>query len=159
MYRTDGRLEASLHVEVDPELPLREAHSIADRLVIAVRRDNPALTKVDTHIEVAAPAPVPRHRIESGTEHQVERILTLVRELGVGAHCHEARLYRTGTTGWGTVLHCAFDPDLPMREIHRRTERIEYALRQHFPDLEYALIQAEPAASWGTQPGLVARRS
>jgi cation diffusion facilitator family transporter len=159
VFRADGRLEASLHVEVDPELPLREAHTIADRLVAAVRQDNPSLTKVDTHIEVAAPAPVPRHRIESGTEHRAEQILRLVRELGVGAHCHEARLYRTGATGWGAVLHCAFDPELPMREIHRRTEQIEYALRQHFPDLVYALIQAEPAASGGTPPSLVARRA
>jgi divalent metal cation (Fe/Co/Zn/Cd) transporter len=118
-------------------------------LVAAVQQDNPALTKVDTHIEVAAPAPLPRHRLESGTEHQAEQILRLVRELGVGAHCHEARLYRTDATGWDAVLHCDFDPDLPMREIHRRTEQIESALRQHFPDLEYALIQAEPAGMPG----------
>jgi cation diffusion facilitator family transporter len=145
VYRADGGLEASLHVEVDPELPLREAHSVADRLVAAIREDNPALTKVDTHIEVATPAPIPRHRIEGNTEHEVKRILRLVRELEVGADCHEARLYRTDSAGWGVVLHCDFDADLPMREIHRRTEQIEYALRQHFPDLEYALIQAEPA--------------
>jgi hypothetical protein len=31
-----------------------------------------------------------------------------------------------------------------MREIHRRTDRIESGLLQRFPDLEYALIQAEP---------------
>jgi divalent metal cation (Fe/Co/Zn/Cd) transporter len=145
VYRADGRLEASLHVEVDPELPLREAHAVADRLVAAIRRDNPALTKVDTHIEAAAPSPVPRHRIAATTEPRTAQILKVVRELGVGARCHEARLYRTDATGWGAVLHCDFDPDLPMREIHRRTEQIEYALRQHFPDLEYALIQAEPA--------------
>ncbi|MFL5332823.1 MAG: cation transporter dimerization domain-containing protein, partial [Geminicoccaceae bacterium] len=146
VYRADGRLEASLHVEVEPELRLREAHAVADRLVAAIRQDNPALTNVDTHIEPAAPVPVPRHRIESGTEHRVKQIIRLVTKLGLGAKCHEARLYRTDTTGWGAVLHCDFDPDLPMREIHRRTEEIEYALRQHFPDLQYALIQAEPAA-------------
>lgn len=144
-----GHLEASLHLEVAPEQTLGGAHAVADRLVEALRDDNPALARVDTHIEVAAPAPVPRHRIPAGAA--VERgteILEVVRALGLGAHCHEVRLYRADggaeSDGWGAVLHCDFAPELPMREIHRRTERIEAALRERFPDLEYALIQAEP---------------
>jgi hypothetical protein len=66
---------------------------------------------------------------------------------GLGARCHEARLYRSDGKGWGAVLHCDFDSDLPMREIHRRTEQIEDALRQHFPDLQYAL-RIPPAWSY-----------
>jgi len=36
--------------------------------------------------------------------------------LGVGGQCHEVRLYQTTDDAWGAVLHCDFDPDLPMRE-------------------------------------------
>jgi divalent metal cation (Fe/Co/Zn/Cd) transporter len=146
VYRVDDRFEASLHVEVDPDLPLREAHAIGDRLGRALQDDNPSLTEVDTHIEVASPAPVPRHLLQRGTQERTAKILDIVQSLDVGAHCHEVRLYRATSESWGAVLHCDFDGDLPMREIHRRTERIEYALRQHFPELEYALIQAEPVA-------------
>jgi hypothetical protein len=109
-----------------------------------VREDNPSLAKVDMHIEVAATAPMPRQRIQTGTEQRSAAILRIVSALDVGARCHDVRLYQTAGEGWGAVLHCNFDPGLPMREIHRRTERIEDALRQHFPELEYALIQAEP---------------
>jgi cation diffusion facilitator family transporter len=144
VYRVDGHLEASLHVEVAPQLPLREAHALAGRLAEALREDNPSLAHVDTHIEVAAPAPVPRHRIEAGTEQRTAEILAIVHELGLGARCHEVRLYRTGDEEWGAVLHCDFPAELPMREIHRRTERIECALRERLRDLDYALIQAEP---------------
>lgn len=146
VYRVDDRLEASLHLEVDPQLPLRAAYALADRLVAELQRDNPSLVKVDVHIEVAAPAPVPRQQIGIGTERRAAEILRIVRALDVGADCHEVRLYQTAGQGWGAVLHCDFDPDLPMREIHRRTERIEYALRERFPELDYALIQAEPRA-------------
>jgi cation diffusion facilitator family transporter len=146
VYSVDGRLEASLHLEVPPELALREAHMVADQLVQELQRDNPSLAHVDTHIEVAAP--VPRHRIgpgEPGAEQRAAEILATVRELGVAARCHEVRLYRTDDgDGWGAVLHCDFAPELPMREIHRRTERVELALRERFPGLEYALVQAEP---------------
>lgn len=145
VYRVDGHLEASLHLEVAPQLPLRDAHALAGRLVATLQEDNASLERVDTHIEVAVPAPVPRHLIRTGTEQRTTEMLTIVDGVGVAAHCHEVRLYQTADHAWGAVLHCDFDPDLPMRDIHRLTERIEYALRQHFPDLEYALVQAEPA--------------
>lgn len=145
VYGVEGHLEASLHLEVAPQLPLREAHALADHLVGRLREDNASLERVDTHIEVAVPAPVPRHLIHTGTEQRTDEIMAIVRHLDVGARCHEVRLYETAEHAWGAVLHCDFDPDLPMRDIHRLTERIEFALRQHFPDLEYVLVQAEPA--------------
>lgn len=148
VYSVDERLEASLHLEVPPDLALQEAHALADRLVQELQRDNPSLANVDTHIEVAAPKPVPRRRIDPGepyAEQRAREILALVRELGLAAQCHEVRLYRTDEEdGWGAVVHCDFAPELPMREIHRRTERVELALRERFPGLEYALVQAEP---------------
>jgi divalent metal cation (Fe/Co/Zn/Cd) transporter len=148
VYSVEERLEASLHLEVPPDLALQKAHALADRLVQELQRDNPSLANVDTHIEVAAPAPVPRHRIgpgEPGAEQRAAEILALVHELRLVAQCHEVRLYRTDEEdGWGAVVHCDFAPELPMREIHRRTERVELALRERFPGLEYALVQAEP---------------
>jgi divalent metal cation (Fe/Co/Zn/Cd) transporter len=150
-YRVDDHLEASLHLEVAPQLPLREAYALADHLVATLKDDNASLERVDTHIEVAVPAPVPRHLIRTGTEERRSEILRIVEGLEVGARCHEVRLYQTADHAWGAVLHCDFDPDLPMRDIHRRTERIEYALRQHFPDLEYVLVQSEPV-DVGTRP-------
>jgi cation diffusion facilitator family transporter len=152
VYRVDDHLEASLHLEVAPQLPLREAHALADRLVATLREDNTSLERVDTHIEVAVPAPVPRHLIRSGTEQRTTEILTIVHGLGVGGRCHEVRLYQTADDTWGAVLHCDFDPEMPMRDIHRLTERVEYALRQHFPDLEYVLVQAEPAGDGTRAP-------
>jgi divalent metal cation (Fe/Co/Zn/Cd) transporter len=146
VYRVDDHFEASLHLEVAPQLPLREAYSLVDHLVAALKEDNASLERVDTHIEVAAPAPVPRHLIRSGTQERASEILRIVAGLEIGARCHEVRLYQTADESWGAVLHCDFDSELPMRDIHRRTERIEYALRQHFPDLEYALVQSEPEA-------------
>lgn len=143
VYRVDDELEASVHVEVSPDLPLGEAYELAERLVLALREDNTALAQVDTHIEVAAPAPMPRHRLRTDTRQRTDEILDVMAGLGLGARCHEVRLYRA-SEGWGAVLHCDFDRSLPMREIHRRTDRIESTLLQRFPDLEYALIQAEP---------------
>lgn len=155
VYFVDGRLEASLHLEVAPGLPLHAAYAVSDRLIHALREDNPSLEEVDTHIEVAAPAPVPRHRVDpEGDEvrERIARILAVVHEVDARAHCHEVRLYDAEAEGAsGVVLHCDFSPELPMREIHRRTERIELAIRDRFPELDYALIQAEPrdAASSG----------
>jgi divalent metal cation (Fe/Co/Zn/Cd) transporter len=145
VYRVNAHLEASFHIEVDPRLSLADAYGVAARLTAALRKDNPSLVHVDAHLEVAVPSLLPRQPVGELEGRRIDDIIRMVSSLGVGAICHEVRLYRTDADAWGAVLHCEFEPTLPMREVHRRTERIEYALHQRFPDLEYVLIQAEPA--------------
>jgi cation diffusion facilitator family transporter len=139
-----GRLEASLHLEVPEELTLEEAYAISERLVAAVREDNPALSRVDTHIEVATPDLV-RWQPVSRPDAREAEILRVLAGAGVEAHCHEIHLHASAAGAWGAVLHCDFPPELRMGEIHARTERIEHALREHLPGLEYVLVHAEPA--------------
>jgi divalent metal cation (Fe/Co/Zn/Cd) transporter len=139
-----GRLEASLHLEVPEELTLEQAYAISERLVAAVREDNPSLARVDTHIEVATPNLLRWHPVARPDPREAE-ILRVLAGAGEGASCHEIHLHASSAGSWGAVLHCDFPPETRMAEIHARTERIEHALREHLPGLEYVLVHAEPA--------------
>lgn len=157
VYRVGDHLEASLHVEVEPQLTLGEAHALAHRLVEVLKEDNPQLRRVDTHIEVATPDPSQRR--EMGADHPeiVAVIQQAVAEIDADAHCREVRLYPSAASGWDATLHCDFPPSVPMGEIHRRTERIEQGLRQRAPELDQLVIHAEPRHGAGRSRPSLAR--
>ena len=147
VHEIGERLEASLHLVVSPTLTLEEAHRRAHELVAAARRDNPQLTRVETHLEVTEPDL--RFQREVSREHPetVRRIQDVLEGSDPQVRVHEVRLYRHDASqdAWEAVVHCGFPKTLDMREVHRRTEELELRLRQALPNLEQVLIHAEPS--------------
>lgn len=144
VQRSGEHLEASLHLEVSPELTLGEAHALANRLGRAVRGRYPQLSRVNTHIEVAEPEPAGEAKeITSELPHLASEIKRVAEGVGRGAGCHEVRLYRS-EDGVDAVLHCDFPGSENVGEVHALTERMEQAIRGRFPDLEHVVIHAEP---------------
>ena len=145
VYDVGDHREATLHLEVPPEMPLRQAHELAHALVDAVEADNPRIRRVHTHIEVAEP--LEGRRVDISAEHPeaVADIKRMVLAANVGAVCNEVRLYRADTAEpRDVVLHCDFPAATPMAQIHERTELIELLLRERWPELEYVVVHAEP---------------
>jgi len=153
VQRAGTSYEATLHVEVDPRLTLGEAHEEARRLGEEIRRQEPRLARVNSHIEVAGPEPEERERVDGDYPDLVREIRRTAAGSGTEASCHEVRLYRRreprerGDKGSGldAVLHCDFPPDANVGDVHLRTERVEKALRDRVPELERVVIHAEPA--------------
>lgn len=144
VHHTGDSLEASLHLEVGPEHTLREAHDLAQRLGIAIRRQNPDLKRVNTHIEVAQPEPDERCNVTAEYEELAKAMERDVSRAGVDAVCHEVRLYRSARGGIDAVLHLDFPSSANMGEVHVRTEGVEQRLREAHPQLEHVVIHAEP---------------
>lgn len=145
VYETPEGLEAALHVEVEPALTLEEAHAEAHRLADAILAEDPRLSRVDTHIEVAVP--YASRRREVGAEHpeMVSAIRRAVEAGGDAASVREVRLYEEALgTGWDVALCCTFGRDLTMAEVHVRTERIEQLLRERVSDIVRVVVHAEP---------------
>jgi cation diffusion facilitator family transporter len=149
VWRSGENFEASLHVEVDPDLTLEEAHDLARRLGIAIKEEYPRIVKVNSHIEVAVPEPEERRETTADHPELVARMEHTVLETGVEARAHEVRLYgpRDASVDEGSldaVVHLDFPPSTDMGEVHRRTELIEQVLRTRIPELEHVVIHAEP---------------
>jgi cation diffusion facilitator family transporter len=144
VHRVADHLEVSLHLEVPPALSLGEAHARAHRLGAALRGDNPALRRVNTHLEEATANPDRRREVTRAEGVTVEAARVIAAEADGGARCHEVRLYRSDGPGLEAVLHCDFPPASPIDEVHRRTELIERALQQSIPALWHVVVHAEP---------------
>ena len=154
VQRLGDHFEASLHVEVDADLSLGEAHELTRWLSAGIRKQNPQLTRVNTHIEVAEPDPSERRDVTEDHVPLAEEIRRAVGEFDAGARCHEVRLYRSEERGLDAILHCDFPSSTNIGEVHLRTEQIEQALRNHFSPLENVVIHAEPREQRGEAPEL-----
>ncbi|MGH2347305.1 MAG: cation diffusion facilitator family transporter, partial [Chloroflexota bacterium] len=144
IYRVGEHLEASVHLEVSPNLPLGDAHVQAHALVDAVQRSDSRFRRVETHIEVTEPDPDPRRNVTPEHRAMVDAVVKAVSAADAEARPREIALYRTDGQGFDLILHCGFPRDAPMGTVHRRTERIEQALREQWPDLDRIIIHAEP---------------
>jgi len=149
VWRSGDGLEASLHVEVAPDLTLEEAHALAQRLGTALREEYPRLLKVTSHIEAAEPVPEEKRQATAERPELVARIERVVLGAGMEARAHEVRLYGPGETsdseeGVDVVIHLDFQPSTNVGEVHHRTELIEQVLRTEVQELRQVVIHAEP---------------
>ncbi|HEX5504793.1 MAG TPA: cation diffusion facilitator family transporter [Thermomicrobiales bacterium] len=145
----DDRLDADLHVEVDPSLTLEAAHALTARLEREVRRTNPQFGRINTHLE----APETQVEQEVDVTTQQAETVARVRDIadavaGPGA-CHEVRLYRlpAGESPLELVLHCWFPGGMTVQQVHTQASEIERRLYSALPGVREILLHAEPRES------------
>ncbi len=149
-HQLDGRLFIELHLEVDEQLSLLEAHRRATVLEEEIRR-LPSLGNssdsrgavVNIHIE-----PLGAHIATAGEmgdlARDVEEFVNGLRgEFRELADCHEVRVRQVE----GKVLvscHCIMDGSLPITAIHDVTAVLEDRVKEQFPQISRVTIHPEP---------------
>lgn len=151
----DDRLDADLHVEVDPALTLEAAHLLTARLEREVRLANPQFGWINTHLEA------PETTVERQTDLTTQRaeIVARVRDIADGVagrgSCHEVRIYGLPADDhtFEMVLHCWFPGDLTVGQVHAQAVEIERRLHNALPGLRDVLLHAEPTEA-NTERGM-----
>ncbi|MBI2941295.1 MAG: cation diffusion facilitator family transporter [Chloroflexi bacterium] len=141
-------LEADVHVEVDPKMPLEIAHLLATQLETLVTEENPDLRLVNVHLEGPERRVAERVDLTGEEPALVERIRQLAASVPGVDDCHEVRLY-WGSEPKGSIdvlIHCVFAPQLSVAEVHERSLAIEQLLRRKVGMLGGILVHAEPGA-------------
>ncbi|HEY8476173.1 MAG TPA: cation diffusion facilitator family transporter [Chloroflexota bacterium] len=143
--QVEDSLEADLHVELQPDLPLADAHDLATQLERQVEEANPAIRAINTHLEAPEPSIAPRQDLTTRRAELVARVRDLTDEIVGAGSCHEVRVYGSDTSPLDLVIHCTFPPHLPIQDVHARSSEVERHLRKHLPNLGNVLVHAEPA--------------
>lgn len=142
----DDRLDADLHVEVDPRLTLRAAHALTTQLERDVRQANPQFHRVNTHME--APETEVERQIDVTTQQAelVAQVRDIADSVAGRRSCHEIRMYQllAGERPYELVLHCWFPGDVTVHQVHRQAAEIERLLHNALPDLRDVIVHAEP---------------
>jgi len=142
-----GKLFIELHLEVDENLRLREAHRQATKLEEGIRALRDAPTEVNIHIEplgthIATPdAGLGEMKLLAGA---VEEFLnSLPSEYDELVNCHDARV-RQVEHRILVSCHCTMRSDLPINNIHDVTAALVDRVKEKFPQIHRVTIHPEP---------------
>ncbi len=140
----DGQLSLHLHVGVDPNLLLGDAHALVDRLEQIILARQPQIRSVHTHIELLTPDILPsahvssglQQRVASAVERAVDTIPYLTQPHDIQVRQVEGRLFVT--------VEVLVDGALSVTEAHELSTRLQEAIRANVPNVSEALVHLEP---------------
>jgi len=142
-----GQLFIELHLEVDENLSLRDAHRQATELEEGIRKLRDGLTDVNIHIE-----PLGRHIATpdagAGEMKQLSRAIedflnTLPSEFDELVNCHDVRVRQVEHHILASC-HCTMRGALPITQVHDVTAALEDRVKEKFPQIYRVTIHPEP---------------
>ncbi len=141
VFEQQGEVSICLHMKFPPDLDLRTAHTVAERVEQAICTE-PGVTDVQTHLEPLERPLVARIADDRADRQAMQEIQRLVRERnGV-----EPRLMRLLSTEAGRVvfLTVAVGSTASLVDAHELAGELEEQLRQHVPDIADVVVHTEP---------------
>lgn len=129
--------ELSLHLKLPGDLPLEDAHAVAEQVEEAIRGAVPEVAAVHTHIEPLAEEAVGREVPVDGAA-----ISRFVEEL-CGAPPRALRFLHTDE-GLVVLLTLALPPVATLADAHARASEIEERIRGELPGIAEVLVHTEP---------------
>jgi cation diffusion facilitator family transporter len=144
----DGKLFIELHLEVDENLSLREAHRQATELEGEILKIRDGSADVNIHIE-----PLGRHIAtpDAGIgemkqlSHLVEDFInTLSAEFDELVNCHDVHVRQVEHHILASC-HCTMKGALPITQVHDVTAALEDRVKEKFPQIARVTIHPEPA--------------
>jgi cation diffusion facilitator family transporter len=142
--KVNGSYHVELHLEVDREASLEEAHELASMLETQVKEAVPEVSEVTAHIEPVGDATSVGRPLVQGDQAKVEeKMVALVDALVGDGACHGVAIWEEGHR-WAASLHCSLSPELTIEEAHALSERLEARLREEIPQLRRVVIHLEP---------------
>lgn len=151
----EGRLFIELHLEVQENLSLREAHSIASGLeseiqkLAATAQDRFGAGHAEVNIHIEPLGTEIARGVRTAAEMKdlgraVESFLnSLVSEFHELVDCHEVHV-RQVSHKILVSCHCAMSGDLPITDVHDVTAALEDRVKEKFPQISRVTIHPEP---------------
>jgi cation diffusion facilitator family transporter len=142
-----GQLFIELHLEVDENLSLRDAHRQATALEEGIRKLRDGSTDVNIHIE-----PLGRHIATpdsgAGEMKQLSRAIeeflnSLPAEFDELVNCHDVRVRQVEHHILASC-HCTMRGALPITLVHDVTAALEDRVKENFPQIFRVTIHPEP---------------
>jgi cation diffusion facilitator family transporter len=141
IYKHGGRESVSLHLKLEPDVPLADAHAVAERVEAALRA-HPGVDDVHTHLE---PLERPLTAFgETGTSDEIarRRITRLVTDR-TGHRPRELRLLHTDG-GLVVFVSVVATPDTGLPEAHELASLLEDDIRAGQPQMADVVVHTEP---------------
>jgi cation diffusion facilitator family transporter len=143
LHEDKGQVFVDLHLEVDDHLSLQQAHEMANQIEKDLRQDMPEIKQIYVHMESRGSGLGSGRDVTVQEKDLVEKVKRITNDIAGPERCHNVRVHRQGDKR-SVSLHCHFEKELSIIQIHDLTTRIEDRLRKRIPGLERVLVHAEP---------------
>ncbi len=153
----EGGLEADFDIEVQSDMHLHEAHTVATHLEQTLLENNKQLRRVTTHLEAPNNTIVSRQDVTWQYIDIADDIRRIADSIAGAGSAHDVNLYQPrlvkadlsrqkgqAMPELDLVLHTTFDAQIPLSQAHIWAEEIKRALRQAYPNLNSVIIHTEP---------------
>jgi divalent metal cation (Fe/Co/Zn/Cd) transporter len=145
--RLDGNLYLEVHVGVDPQLTLGQAHDLVDQLESKIRQRAPELSEVHTHIEMAnrqvLEGDLVSAELEQRVRQAVHQIVDSIPSLDY-PHNLIVRRNRGLNQGYSVSLECTVDANTPVTDAHQLSTLLERELSAHLDNIVDVFVHLEP---------------
>jgi len=138
----DDGIYVTLHVQVEPSLPLDKAHEIARSVEQGIEKSIPRIRQVTVHLEPSRPEIGEGQIVEDG--HVSDAVRSVIKGYSDVLAINAIATYRTEGVLHINV-HCVFRGDEPISEVHAIISKIEESVRGKF-DNAIVTIHPEPSA-------------
>lgn len=151
-FQQAGKIFVELHLEVDENLSLGEAHRRATELEDAIRALSNEVYTLDVNIHIE---PLGRHistpEIGAGEMHQLELAVEsflnhMPRNYDELINCHDVHV-RQVDHHILVSCHCIMKRDYPITRIHDVLAALEDLVKERFPQISRVTIHPEPPES------------
>lgn len=140
----DTTLSLHLHVGVDPNVTLAEAHDTVDQLEQVLLQRLPQLVSIHSHLEPANVDVLPTAHVSSGLRQRVTSAVHEAAETILHLHDpHEIHVRQVEGRLFITVEVLA-DGQLSLAEAHDLSTQLQTAIRERIPNIGEALVHLEP---------------
>jgi len=143
VHEDKGQIYVDMHLEVDDHLSLDQAHELASHIEQDLRDDMPEIVQINTHIESRGTGVGNGQDVTTQESGLVKRIKKITDEIVGKPCCHNITVHRQGDK-FVVALHCTFDKELSIIQVHEISTRIEEHLKNTISVLDRVLVHAEP---------------
>jgi len=130
----------TLHVQVDPSLPLDKAHEIARSVEQGIEKSIPRVRQVTVHLEPLLPEIGEGQIVED--KHVSDTVRSVIKSYPDVLEISAIATYRA-EGNLHINVHCLFRGDEPISEVHEMISKIEESVRKKF-DNAIVTIHPEP---------------
>jgi cation diffusion facilitator family transporter len=139
-------LHVELHLEVDPNANLEQAHEISNKLESSIKNNISGIGHVITHIESTDEEPLIRADVTSESHEIVKAIREITTRVSGVRRCGDIEVHGA-QDGLHLTVTCVLSHNLSISDAHSISTQIEEALRRKIRGVTKVLVHVEPEIS------------
>ncbi len=142
---TDRKKHITFDVEIDQQLTIKQAHDTVNALEEELHREFDGELDICIHLDLLRNEEHSTTSLSSDEENQVRNLIVTVAErIEKIEDVHDIQVRKTEKQRLFITLHCSFNDDAQLEEVHSLTSQLEGAIYQSLPDACRVIIHAEP---------------